>query len=142
MSIHIYFLRDWQRKSQMLALSKLTQRPTAKYITEVLVRELTTRLGLRAQDLAQKVILVASDGAVTLQGDCSGVLVRVRESVAPWALQIYCMAHRIDLCAGAMDGQPVVASVFSWLQAVYALCSRSPLRSQLLAQRQVFLGLP
>jgi hypothetical protein len=142
MSIHIYYLRDWQRKSQMLALSKLTQRPTAKYITEVLVRELTTRLGLHPQDLAQKVILGASDGAATLQGDCSGVLVRVRESVAPWALQIHCMAHRIDLCAGAMDGQPVAASVFSLLQAVYALCSRSPLRSQLLEQRQVSLGLP
>jgi hypothetical protein len=52
------------------------------------------------------------------------------------------MAHRIDLCAGAMDGQPVAASVFSLLQAVYALCSRSPLRSQLLEQRQVSLGLP
>jgi hypothetical protein len=77
MSIHIYYLRDWQPKSKLLALSKLTQRPTAKNITEVLVRELTTRLGLRPQDLAQKVILGASDGAATLQGDCSGVLVRV-----------------------------------------------------------------
>jgi hypothetical protein len=52
------------------------------------------------------------------------------------------MAHRIDLCAKAVGSHPVAANVVSLSKASYALCSRSPLRSQLLEQNQVPLGLP
>jgi hypothetical protein len=66
----------------------------------------------------------------------------VRESIAFWALHIHCIAHRIDLCAEAVDNHPVHANVASLLKASYDLCSRSPLRSQLLEQNQVLLALP
>lgn len=141
-SIHVYYLSDWQRKSQLLALAKLLQRPTAENVTEVLIHELKTRLSLNESGLAQRIILGAADGARTLQGSASGVLHRVRQAAAPWALQMHCMAHRIDLCAEAIDNHAVAGRVVDLLRKAYDLFSRSPNRKQLLEANQTALGLP
>lgn len=146
MSIHVYHLEDWQRKSQLLALPKLENRPQAECITEVLLEQLTTRLNVTKENLVRRITMGAADGAKTLQGNASGVLLRVREAFAPWSLQgakaMRCMAHRIDLCAEAINECSAEDRVVDLLRAVYALFARSPNRSQLLTRNQHLVGSP
>jgi hypothetical protein len=142
MSIHVYFVDNWQRCSALIAFPKLEERPSAEYIIDVLRKQLLERTKLPPSELSRKIVLGAADGARTLQGSVSGVLLRARETFAPWALQLHCMAHRIDLCAEAIEQHDIASAVVGLLKSSYLLCARSPNRSQLLTANQAALDLP
>lgn len=68
MSIHVYFVENWQRCSVLIAFPKLEERPSAEYIIAVLHKQLLERTKLPTSELSLKILLGAADGASTLQG--------------------------------------------------------------------------
>lgn len=78
----MYYLRNWQRPSQLLALRNQMQRTIAKYETEVLTSELKSKLSLINESLCCRVTLGTATGVCTIQGSSIGVLQRLQEKLA------------------------------------------------------------
>lgn len=141
MSVSVYYVDDtFMRQCAHIAQPQLTARPDAEYLSTVLLAALRSKLDLSDTELAKRVVMGASDGASVLQG-AKGVLAKVQQSHMPFALKLHCMAHKIDLAAGAIDKHDCASYMNDIMSGAYDLFCRSPLRKSVLHSRQAELGL-
>ncbi|KAG2433625.1 hypothetical protein HYH02_012554 [Chlamydomonas schloesseri] len=134
MCVHVYFMDGWHREAAFVDLVELTEAPDAKYLARVLLSTLRARLGLSARDLARMVVGIGADGAGVMAGEHSGVLRRMTDGATPYAITIWCMAHRGNLAAKKLSGTPVVAKIESLVAAAHSFHSTSAKRQAAFAQ--------
>lgn len=142
MVLHIYFVRDWQRVCIFVAIPRVKGAPSAAALTDLAVSTLLGRLGMSAQELRDRLVMVAADGAAVLQGVHSGLIKRVQDWWGPWAHPMHCICHRVNLCGGVLDGHALMAVICNLGSACYSYFCRSPLRASRLEAAQAELGLP
>lgn len=111
MVLHIYFVRDWKRVCIFVGIPRVQGAPNAAVLTDLAVSTLHDRLAMSAQQLRDRLVMVAADGAAVLQGLHSGLIMRVPEWSGPWAQPMHCICHRVNLCGGLLDGHTLIALV-------------------------------
>lgn len=112
MSVHLYVcLPTWEWKHCFVGLPVIQGRPNAETLFELLKCTLAENAGLKGEQLARKLVQLARDGASVLQGQSTGLGVRLK-GVAPFLLTMHCHAHRLDLVSGSLNkGDPAFALV-------------------------------
>lgn len=142
MSIHVYWLHEWMRCSTTLACVPVEGRPNSETLTTILLTQLVSKLQLQStHDLRNRVVMGASDGATVLQGNKDGVLLKVRDQCAPFALSMHCMAHRVDLCAETIETHMLASYVFKLVNDVSKVFAWGGRRNEMLHEFQQKLGL-
>jgi hypothetical protein len=89
--------------------------------------------GLPPSEIAGKLISFGADGVSVFQGVRTGVIVQLKDSHAPFVMEIHCMSHRTNLVVQTLSQVPLVARIEDMLQSLYSFFSHSPKRNQELA---------
>lgn len=103
-SVHIHYCsRDFTRKSTLAALAVIQGIPTATNITEVLLSNVTTFLGIEEEQLskehlATKLVCIATDRCEVMMGAHTGVHVR-----GPFAVVVHDYRNRAALSSATLE---------------------------------------
>jgi hypothetical protein len=123
LSIHAYYVKDYERKSVLVSLSRLLNGSGAEAVKKQILQEILIHAGLDATSLTRRLVCMGADGAAVFQGSRMGVMVQLIEQHAPFMLQIHCVAHRTNLvscgeigelfsCEGSREVVPSLAQLF------------------------------
>ena len=135
---HIYVVDEsFQRTPIFLSLDQVQGCPNAKNITDMLLENICTYSGLTHEQLAERLVCVACDGASVMSGELSGVARRVREGTSPFAHHYHCAAHRTSLAAGVLNDNEIIASIEAAVKFIYKYFKNSPKRRGELAAAAV-----
>lgn len=97
MTVHVYILNDWQRKSIFVALDHLEMPADAKSLKKQLADALQKEAGLTSADVLACGCMFAADGAAVLQGQHGGVTQLFRDEDVPKLVGLHRMAHHVQL---------------------------------------------
>ena len=75
-----------------------------------------------------RLISIGTDGAATFMGIRVGVTTIIWQKLVPFAIGVYCVAHRTNLCVQMLSAVPVVHNMEELCQLVYTYFSKSPKR--------------
>lgn len=127
MSIHFYYVKDWQRQHCFIALPRIHGSPNAANLVEVLLTAIFRVLQLTRSMLAGRVVMLACDGASVLQGEFSGVVARLK-ALFPFMQGMHCFAHRFDLAGGVMKKCVVMINAVAIATTAATFYAHSTLR--------------
>jgi len=68
------------------------------------------------------------DGVSVFQGSKNGVIVQMKDTIAPFMFGVHCMAHRTNLAVEPLSNLPVVSKLEALCQTMHAYFSHSPKR--------------
>lgn len=98
------------------------------------ILEALNELGLSRQDISQKLVSFASDGASVMSGAANGVAAKMKE-VQPNLVFVHCFCHRLELALkDALKGNRFYQKVETVLSGLYTFFHRSPKRRHLLKE--------
>ena len=89
----------------------MTEAPNAEHLYDLLVSTLVDVTGLSEEQLGAKLVGMGCDGASVMQGHSNGLVALVRGRLAARISGWHCAAHRLNLCMGAMDQEPVMKRI-------------------------------
>jgi hypothetical protein len=95
---------------------------------------------LSHEQLANRLIGIATDGAAVMIGQHRGLITSRRNTAAPWMDAIQCDAHRLNLSAGVLKRDELVTSITAVLDAAEAHFCKSPQRVNMLRNAAESVG--
>jgi hypothetical protein len=122
------------------AITQITESPTAEHLTAVVTNILKGVVKLPDDQLATRLIGIATDGAAVMVGQRNGLTVSLRRTIAPWMVSIHCAAHRLNLSAGVLKRDGLVSSITAVLEAANSHFCKSPQRVNMLRKAADSIG--
>ena len=70
-------------------------------------------------DIAKSLVCFGADGASVMQGHKGGLCKKIKNDLAPYAIPIHCMAHRMNLTFGIVNDFGCVRKVETLIKDIY-----------------------
>ena len=124
--MHVYTVNNLCNQPFLLFVAKLNRRATTKNLYELLKTTLIESGSLDSMEIAKILVCVIVDGASVMQGHKGGLCKKIKNNLAPYAIPIHCMAHRMNLAFGIVSNFGCVSKVESLIKEIYQYFYRSP----------------
>ena len=108
LSCHAYVCEDWERVPYLVALTKVTDAPTANTFLELILQSLEKGAGVDQAAVQRKLLYFGADGVSAFQGCRTGVIVQIQQKKSPFMIGVDCWAHRINMAAESMGHLPII----------------------------------
>lgn len=109
-SIHLYYVKDWERVLVLLLLTKLKDDGRSKVVTTKIMDALTGNTGnLNWGKVVRKLVSFGANGAPIFQK--SGVIACLQKDNAPFLTGMHYCTHRTKLCVEKLDKLPIVKKI-------------------------------
>ena len=125
LAVHAYHVSNWERVAGLVGLPQITSAPNAEYISSLILQGVLTLLSITAYQLACILVMIAADGASVMQGILTGVIVRLQQRAAPFALAMHCHAHRADLAGKTLSESEELDLLFELVKLAYSIFDSS-----------------
>ena len=126
LSIHLYVYIGFKRVPILLSLHRLEHGSGSIALRESIEGMVLHHSGLLQLEVAKRLICFWANGALVFQGSRNGVIVQMKEHVAPFMFGIHYMAHRTNLAVEPLSNLPIVAKIETFCQAMFFYFSQSP----------------
>ena len=117
--MHFYTVNKPCCQPFLLSVAKLNCSATTKNLYELLKTTLIECKGLDNMEIAKNFVCVGVDGASVMQGHKGGLCKKIKNDLAPYAIPIHCMAHRMNLAFGIVSNFGFVSKVESLIKEIY-----------------------
>ena len=117
--MHVYTVNNLCHQPFLLSVAKLNHSAIAKNLYELLKTTLIESRGLDSMEIAKKLVCVGADGASVMQGHKGGLCKKIKNDLAPYAILIHCMAHRMNLAFEIVSNFGYVSKVESLIKEIY-----------------------
>ena len=117
--MHVYTVNNLCRQPFLLFVAKLNSSATTENLYELLKTTLIESGGLDSMEIAKKLVCVGADGALVMQGHKGRLCKKIKNDLAPYAIPIHCMAHRMNLAFGIVSDFGCVSKVESLIKDIY-----------------------
>ena len=124
--MHVYTVNDLCHQPFLLSIAKLNCSATAENLYELLKTTLIECGGLDNMEISKKLVCVGADGALVMQGHKDSFCKKVKNDLAPCAIPIHCMDHRMNLAFGIVSDFSCISKVESLIKDIYQYFCRSP----------------
>ena len=95
--MHVYTVNNLCHQLFLLSVAKLNHSVTTENLYELLKTTLIEFGGLDSMEIAKNLVCVGADGASIMQGHKGSLCKKIKNDLAPYAIPIHCMAHRMNL---------------------------------------------
>jgi hypothetical protein len=116
------------RQFLLVCAKQVIGAPTADTLTDIAISMLRVDLAMTEDEVACKLVAIATDGASVMAGQHGGVMAKILALHAPKAQGIPCFGHRVNLVGAGIANIPIMAKlgqlsswVFNYIKNRYVL---------------------
>jgi len=128
LSIRAYIVQNWVRIPLLISLQRVECSSNVENLTEMIVGAINLGGGLDSKAIANKLMSLGANGALTLQGARSRVTQQVKEKHAPFLIDVHCVAHRCNLAFKALTNLGMFGDIEKLLLVTYGYLYKSSKR--------------